>query len=702
MNLIPQEENLDQSRALDQTTTSSTQDAATTPEITTETAPEPESASVTPPQEQVAEGQPEQTASEESIDTSATATEPEETTEEQAATEDLAEEIQPEATSTEAPSDDTPTEEERQYQALLNKSDADIAKMSCAQITDDVVLLLQSGELPPRSIIDRYKSVFYSKMNSYLNTVSEENAKLRADAEAQEIRLKELLNDFKERNRIRQEEIAEEQKANLVIKRDLVERLRKLLTSSEDFSVISKEYREITEGWRNAGAVPPGDMRQVHGEFEHLREQFYDLQQINNEFRDYDFKKNLEAKQAIIQRAKELAESADVTQAARELQDLHHRWRDVGPVAKELRKDLWKQFQELSAQINFNNQEYRNQQRTQEGENEAIKRGIITQIEAINPNDIHTFKDWRTYTDQVKELQAQWRKTGRVPRAVSEELYLHFRTACDIFFDKRKEFMRERNRLISEQGDRKRAIIEEVEQIVAEERWPEGHSRIQELQTEWNELIHTNKHQALFKRFRAACDTYYTHHKALYQAQREESKEHVAAAKELVARARELVAIESPSDAEREEAVTLQSNFRQLGYMPRKVRRKLQTELKEHMDAFFNKLRSSDKPRGGKRDNRSNRRSFAPASPYGEEYDKILRKKEQLESDLQTYSNNKERLSVTSSAGENLLKMLEERCDSMQQEIDDLELKLRDIRKEQRAQQETEQPTDDTEQKDDK
>ena len=672
MNLIPQEENINQSTALDQTTnTVSAQEATTTPDTTPEISPSPETVTQTPQEEPIAEP---------------------------VATEETTEKIQAETAATEELS-----EEEQQYQELLNKSDADIAKMSCAQITDDVVLLLQSGELPPRSIIDRYKSVFYSKMNSYLNTVSEENAKLRADAEAQEIRLKELLNDFKERNRKRQEEIAEEQKANLEIKRGLADRLRKLLTSSESFSVISKEYREITESWRNAGAVPPGDMRQIQGEFEHLREQFYDLQQINNEFRDYDFKKNLEAKEAIIQRAKELAESTDVTQAARELQDLHHRWRDVGPVAKELRKDLWKQFQELSAQINFNNQEYRNQQRTQEGENEAIKRGIITQIEAINPNEIHTFKDWRTFTDQIKELQAQWRKTGRVPRAVSDELYLHFRTACDIFFDKRKEFMRDRNKLISEQGDRKRAIIEEIEQIVAEERWPEGHSRIQELQTEWNEMIHTNKHQALFKRFRAACDTYYTHHKALYQAQREESKEHIAAAKELVARARELAAIEAPSDAEREEAVALQRDFYQIGYMPRKTRGKLQDELKEQMDAFFNKLRASDRPRGDRRGNRNNnRRNFAPSSPYGEEYDRIQRRKEQLESDLQTYSNNKERLSVTSSAGENLLKMLEERCDSMQQEIDELDLKLRDIRKEQRAQQEGDTPAPEAEQPEEK
>ena len=665
MNLIPQEENnTEQTSALDQTTTTpSTQEATASPTSTPETSPSPEVVAETTPEQSVA-------------------------------AEETTETIQAETT---APAE--LSEEERQYQELLNKSDADIAKMSCAQITDDVVLLLQSGELPPRSIIDRYKNVFYSKMNSYLNTVSEENAKLRADAEAQEIRLKELLNDFKKRNRKRQEEIAEEQKANLTIKRELVERLRKLLSSSESFSIISKEYREITESWHNTGAVPPGDMRQIQGEFEHLREEFYDLQQINNEFRDYDFKKNLEAKELIIQRAKELAESADVTQAARELQDLHHRWRDVGPVAKELRKDLWKQFQELSAKINSNNQEYRNQQRTQEGENEAIKRGIITQIEAINPNDIHTFKDWRTYTDQIKELQAQWRKTGRVPRAVSEELYLHFRTACDIFFDKRKEFMRDRNKQISEQGDRKRAIIEEIEQIVAEERWPEGHSRIQELQTEWNEMIHTNKHQALFKRFREACDTYYTHHKALYQAQREESKESVATAKQLLARAHELAAIESPSDADREEAVTLQRDFNQLGYMPRKTRRKLQDELKEQMDAFFNKLRASDKPRGDRRSNRNNnRRNFGPASPYGEEYDRIQRRKEQLESDLQTYSNNKERLSVTSSAGENLLKMLEERCDSMQQEIDELDLKLRDIRKEQRAQQETDAPAEAPEQ----
>ncbi|WP_418313279.1 DUF349 domain-containing protein [Porphyromonas sp.] len=669
MNLIPQEENkIEQTSALDQTTTTpSAQEATTSPANTPETSPSPDTTTETTQEKPVAES----TATEETTETIQAET---------AATTEL-------------------SEEERQYQELLNKSDADIAKMSCAQITDDVVLLLQSGELPPRSIIDRYKNVFYSKMNSYLNTVSEENAKLRADAEAQEIRLKELLNDFKERNRKRQEEIAEEQKANLATKRELVERLSKLLTSSESFGVISKEYREITESWRNTGAVPPGDMRQIQGEFEHLREQFYDLQQINNEFRDYDFKKNLEAKEAIIQRAKELSESADVTQAARELQDLHHRWRDVGPVAKELRKDLWKQFQELSAKINSNNQEYRNQQRTQEGENEAIKRGIITQIEAINPNDIHTFKDWRTYTDQIKELQTQWRKTGRVPRAVSEELYLHFRTACDIFFDKRKEFMRERSKQISEQGDRKRAIIEEIEQIVAEERWPEGHSRIQELQTEWNEMIHTNKHQALFKRFRAACDTYYTHHKALYQAQREESKEHIATAKQLLARAHELAAIEAPSDADREEAVTLQRDFNQLGYMPRRTRRKLQDELKEQMDAFFNKLRASDRPRGDRRGNRNNnRRNFGPASPYGEEYDRIQRRKEQLESDLQTYSNNKERLSVTSSAGENLLKMLEERCDSMQQEIDELDLKLRDIRKEQRAQQESDQPADAPEQ----
>ena len=213
MNLIPQEENnTEQTSALDQTTTTpSTQEATTSPTSTPETSPSPEAVAETTPEQSVA-------------------------------AEETTETIQAETT---APAE--LSEEERQYQALLNKSDADIAKMSCAQITDDVVLLLQSGELPPRSIIDRYKNVFYSKMNSYLNTVSEENAKLRADAEAQEIRLKELLNDFKERNRKRQEEIAEEQKANLTIKRELVERLRKLLSSSESFSIISKDHGELAQ-----------------------------------------------------------------------------------------------------------------------------------------------------------------------------------------------------------------------------------------------------------------------------------------------------------------------------------------------------------------------------------------------------------------------------------------------------------------------
>ena len=164
-----------------------------------------------------------------------------------------------------------------------------------------------------------------------------------------------------------------------------------------------------------------------------------------------------------------------------------------------------------------------------------------------------------------------------------------------------------------------------------------------------------------------------------------------------------MAAIEAPSDAEREEAVALQRDFYQIGYMPRKTRSKLQDELKEQMDAFFNKLRASDRPRGDRRGNRNNnRRNFAPSSPYGEEYDRIQRRKEQLESDLQTYSNNKERLSVTSSAGENLLKMLEERCDSMQQEIDELDLKLRDIRKEQRAQQEGDTPAPEAEQPEEK
>lgn len=174
MNLIPQEENLEQSNALDQTTTTpSAPEATTTPEIPAETTPELETAPVTSPQASTSE-----------TDAAPSATE--ETTDAPVATQDSVEE----ETMSSDPATELPSEEELQYQALLNKSDADIAKMSCAQITDDVVLLLQSGELPPRSIIDRYKSVFYSKMNSYLNTVSEENAKLRADAEAQEIRLK--------------------------------------------------------------------------------------------------------------------------------------------------------------------------------------------------------------------------------------------------------------------------------------------------------------------------------------------------------------------------------------------------------------------------------------------------------------------------------------------------------------------------------
>lgn len=579
--------------------------------------------------------------------------------------------------------------EQQQYQALIQMSDSEIAKMSCPEITDKVVLLLQSGELPPRSVVDRYKNAFYSKMNGYLSKVSEENASLRAEAEAQEIRLKEILNEFKELNRKRQEALAEEQKANLEVKRGLVERLRKLLGSEDDFNVIKNEYREITDAWRATGQVPAGDMRQLHGEYEHLTEQFYDLRQINNEFREYDFKKNLEAKQALIARAQELVESPETIQAARELQELHRRWRDIGPVAKEFRKDIWKQFQELSALINTNNQEYHEQRRNQEGANEETKRRIIEQIESINPNEIETLQDWQKYTDQIKELQTRWRQTGRVAHAVSEELYMHFRAACDIFFDRRKEFMRDRNKVINDQANRKREIIEELEQIAQTGVWPEAHNRIQELQAEWRTLIRTNKHQHLYDKFRAACDAFYERHKETRKQQQQESKDNVALAKQMIARAHELAAIEAPSESEREEAQTIQSEFRQIGFIPRGVRNKLFDELKEQMDVFFAKFKGqgrSEHGRGrGSRPNRGGGRM--PQSPFGEEYDSLQRRKEELQQQLLTYNANKDRLNVASSAGEKLLKDMEARCDKMQQEIDRIDTKLREIRKEQTTKQ---------------
>lgn len=493
-----------------------------------------------------------------------------------------------------------------------------------------------------------------------------------APEDTKENYLKELLSSYKEKKAAY---LAEEEKIkaeNYAVKLQLIEQLKMLCESQDDFNKLYNEFKDIQQKWKEIKLVPEEHANELWKEYQTYSETFYDLIKINNQFRDYDFKKNLELKTALCEAVEKLQDEKDIISAFHQLQKLHQQWREIGPVAKDLREELWSRFKAASTVINKRHQQHFENLKAKEQENLEAKTAICEQIEGIDYAALKTFKDWDEKNNEVLALQQKWRTIGFTPKKHNTKIFERFRAACDVFFTKKTEFYKAIKAEMEKNLEKKRALCEKAEALKDSTDWKGATEKLIALQKEWKTIGQvTRRHSdSIWKRFITACDYFFDNKNKNVSSQKSEEQANLEAKKALIEKVKTM-----DESLETEEAIsTLKewiAEWNEIGHVPFKEKDKVYKAFHEAVDAQFDRLKVDQRDRRMKsyRNNVSEMAGKGKGKLYSER-DRLMRTYERMKNDLQTYENNIGFLSISSKGGSGLVKEMERKIEKLKAEME--------------------------------
>lgn len=512
---------------------------------------------------------------------------------------------------------------------------------------------------------DAIKSAFYKKLikaksEAGIDPESAEENPFTGIEEA----FKAYYNAFKKEKAEYNKAQEAERERNLALKQAVIEDLKQLLEKQEDVKVTFPEFRSIQDRWKAVGPVPVQNFRNLNETYQLYVEQFYDMVNINRELRDLDFKKNLEAKTAFCEEAEALAQRSDVVEAFRELQKLHEQWKDYGPVEKQYRESIWERFKAATAVINRNYQAHFEGLKEQQEANLVAKTALCEKAEAIAAAEMANANEWNAATKALEEIQKEWRSIGFASKKDNQKIYDRFRAACDAFFARKKEFYAGFKESINENLARKLAICEQAEALKDSTDWKATADTLIDLQKQWKEIgaVPRQKSDALWKRFRAACDSF-------FEARDKQPKDandyygNLKAKQRLIA---EINAYELSGDAEAdaEAGSKFSESWQAIGFVPFKEKDRIAQAYREAM-AKFNAGRGAS------------RRQRPERTPMTEK-ERLVKKYNQLEQDIVTYENNLGFFARSKNA-EPLIRQMEERIAKAKEELRSLEAEIRSM-----------------------
>ena len=512
---------------------------------------------------------------------------------------------------------------------------------------------------------DAIKSAFYKKLikaksEAGIDPESAEENPFTGIEEA----FKAYYNAFKKEKAEYNKAQEAERERNLALKQAVIEDLKQLLEKQEDVKVTFPEFRSIQDRWKAVGPVPVQNFRNLNETYQLYVEQFYDMVNINRELRDLDFKKNLEAKTAFCEEAEALAQRSDVVEAFRELQKLHEQWKDYGPVEKQYRESIWERFKAATAVINRNYQAHFEGLKEQQEANLVAKTALCEKAEAIAAAEMANANEWNAATKTLEEIQKEWRGIGFASKKDNQKIYDRFRAACDAFFARKKEFYAGFKESINKNLARKLAICEQAEALKDSTDWKATADTLIDLQKQWKEIgaVPRQKSDALWKRFRAACDSF-------FEARDKQPKDandyygNLKAKQRLIA---EINAYELSGDAEAdaEAGSKFSERWQAIGFVPFKEKDRIAQAYREAM-AKFNAGRGAS------------RRQRPERTPMTEK-ERLVKKYNQLEQDIVTYENNLGFFARSKNA-EPLIRQMEERIAKAKEGLRSLEAEIRSM-----------------------
>lgn len=562
---------------------------------------------------------------------------------------------------------------------------SDTLAVAAGKLTKEEILaqlggLVESSAETSRSEVEALKQAYYKirraetdeLKKTFLDNGGEEKDFTVPEDET-ESKIKELLATYKER---RAAALAEEEKvkaANYALKLQLIDQLKTLTESQDDFNKLYNDFKEIQQKWKDIKAVPQEHVNELWKNYQIYSEKFYDIIKINNQFRDYDFKKNLELKTALCETVEKLENEPDVISAFHQLQKLHQQWREIGPVAKELREELWTRFKTASTVINKRHQEHFEKLKAKEQENLEAKTAICEQIENIDFSQLKTFKDWEEKNKEVIGLQEKWKTIGFAPKKFNVKIFERFRAASDIYFNKKSEFYKAVKEEMEKNLELKKALCEKAEALKDSTDWKDTTDKMIALQKEWKTIgsVARKYSDSVWKRFISACDYFFEQKNKNVVSQKSVEQANLAAKKELIGKINAL-----DEELDHEEALSVlkgyMAEWNAVGFVPFKEKDKIYKEYHEAVDSQFDRLKvdRNDRKMQSFRNNLSDMTSGdrGKGRLYSER-EKLMRIYERMKNELQTYENNIGFLSISSKGGGGLLKEMERKIEKLKEEM---------------------------------
>ncbi|HOJ66506.1 MAG TPA: DUF349 domain-containing protein [Paludibacteraceae bacterium] len=490
---------------------------------------------------------------------------------------------------------------------------------------------------------------------------------------------KSLLKEFRDKKAEHLARVEKEKQDNLLKKQQILEKMKILADAKDDVSTHINEFRALQQEWKSIGQVPPSSLSELFKQYNAYQEAFWDLIKINNELREYDFKKNLEAKIQICEAAEKLMDEPDVVTAFQHLQKLHNEWHEIGPVSRELREEIWQRFKNASTAINKKHQTYFESIRKIEEDNLAAKTALCEKIESIDFSVLKTFSEWEEATKNVLALQDEWRTIGFAPRKLNQKVFERYRHACDAFFSAKAEFFKQVRNSYAENYRKKVELCENAESLKDNTDWKETSEKFIQLQKEWKAIgpVPRKYSDELWKRFISACDYFFDQKKKNTNSLHGEELENLEKKKNLIARINSL----KKSDHPHETVATLKALIEEwstIGHVPFKEKDKVYKDFRAAVDKKYEELnidwvsRRLETFKNNLKDmNTKGQRKLI------HERDKLLHARERLNSEIATYENNLGYFTSTTQKGSKVILELERKIDTLKEESRLIEEKIR-------------------------
>lgn len=464
---------------------------------------------------------------------------------------------------------------------------------------------------------------------------------------------------------------------NLAKKREIISKINEI---AEDADNVNRQYstvQQLQQDFKAIGEVPSENDTEVWKAYQVAVERFYDLLKMNKELRDYDFKKNLEQKQALCAEAEALDEESDIVDAFKKLQQLHTSWREIGPVSKEIREELWTRFKNASAVINKKYQSFFEERKANEKKNAEGKEALCVKIEAISTDNLKTYAAWDEATKAIIGLQEEWKKLGFASRKVNTELFARFRKSCDEFFAKKAEFFKRMKDELAANLAKKIELCEKAEALKDSTEWKKTTDALIALQKEWKTVgpVVKKHSDAVWKRFIAACDAFFEEKKKQNVNVHSVEHENLKQKKDIIAQINLILENKDAEDAPNK-VRELMKKWQEVGHVPYKEKDKVYAEYKAAIDKAFEQL--DMKAKKARMANFAN--SINQMSDTGKVYherERLVRAYEMKSQELKTYENNLGFFNAQSKSGNSLVKEMERKIANIKEEIAMLEQKIK-------------------------